>query len=109
MELSFLPSSSPQPVCGSVQLVNDSILENDESFIVVLSSSDHAAILDPITAIVNIINDDRKPLNSLAINRNVYSLTSQYDNLNTSCRSWSRICELSVQCRRGYSFFRSVC
>ena len=58
--LTFQPSFASQQVCGDIRLVNDSILEINEQFLVVLSSSDNAAVIDSNTATVTINNDDRK-------------------------------------------------
>ena len=60
MELRFRAVSATQPQCADIQLVDDSILENDETFIVILSSSDSVAMINPNTATVTISNNDGK-------------------------------------------------
>ena len=60
MELRFRVASATQPQCADIQLVDDSILENDETFLVILSSSDSVVMINPNTATVTISNDDGK-------------------------------------------------
>ena len=60
MELSFQPATATEPSCGDVQITNEDILEDDESFIVTLDSSDNAIVIDSNTATVTIRNDDSK-------------------------------------------------
>lgn len=60
MELRFGVASANQPECANILLVDDDILENDETFFVVLSSSDIAVTINPDTATVTINNDDGK-------------------------------------------------
>ncbi len=60
MELRFRVASTTQPQCADIQLVDDSIRENDETLFVMLSSSDGAVMINPSTAAVIINNDDGK-------------------------------------------------
>lgn len=60
MELSFQPATATEPSCGDVQITNEDILEVDESFIVILDSSDNAVVINSNTAAVTIRNDDSK-------------------------------------------------
>lgn len=62
MELSFRVASATQPQCADIQLEDDSVLESDETFLVILNSSDSAVLTDPNTATVTINNDDSKLL-----------------------------------------------
>jgi hypothetical protein len=60
MELRFRVASATQPHCADIQLIDDSIRENNETFFVMLNSSDGAVVINPSTAAVIIINDDGK-------------------------------------------------
>ena len=46
------------PQCQSISITDDSILENDEVFMVALSTTDQDIILSPSTTSVTIVNDD---------------------------------------------------
>ena len=46
------------PQCQSISITDDSILENDEMFVVALSTADQDVILNPSTTSVTIIDDD---------------------------------------------------
>ena len=46
------------PQCQSISITDDSILENDEEFIVAMSTTDQDIILSPSTTSVTIVNDD---------------------------------------------------
>ena len=46
------------PQCQSISITNDSILENDEVFVVALSTTDQDVILNPSTTSVTILDDD---------------------------------------------------
>lgn len=59
-ELIFLPLLANEPQCDEIRIEVDDILENIESFQVILSPSDIAVTIDPRTATVRILNDDRK-------------------------------------------------
>ena len=52
--LTFMPSSATEPQCQSVTINSDDILEVDESFLMVLSSTDRAVNSLPVQATVNI-------------------------------------------------------
>lgn len=52
--------SISQPVCADILVMNDGILENNESFLVILSSLDRAVTIATSISTVNIINDDSK-------------------------------------------------
>lgn len=56
--LSFQPATSAFPLCISINVINDLILENDEMFTVRLSSPDTDVILESQNAIVSISDDD---------------------------------------------------
>lgn len=56
----FQPVSVSQPVCVDILVADDGILENNENFLVLLSSSDRAVTITSSISNVNIINDDRK-------------------------------------------------
>lgn len=60
MELRFRVASATQPQCADIQLVDDNIRENDETFFVMLSSSDSAVMINPSAGTVTINNDDGK-------------------------------------------------
>ena len=60
MELRFRIASSTQPQCADIQLEDDTIRENDETFFVMLSSSDSEVMINPSAATVTINNDDGK-------------------------------------------------
>ena len=46
------------PQCQSISITNDSILENDEVFVVALSTMDQDVILNPSNTTVTILDDD---------------------------------------------------
>ena len=48
------------PQCHSVSITDDTILENDEVFVVALNSTDEDIILSPSTTSVTIVDDDGK-------------------------------------------------
>ena len=52
--LSFTPTSSAEPQCQTVTIDSDNILEVDESFLAVLSSTDRAVNSLPAQSTVNI-------------------------------------------------------
>lgn len=60
VELTFRPGSADVPQCDTLQLVNDNVLESDESFRVILSTADSAVVINPDTTLVTINNDDCK-------------------------------------------------
>ena len=58
-QLSYEPDGIPVQ-CVNISIVGDSILENNEFFLVNLTTEDSAVILSPSKATINIINDDSK-------------------------------------------------
>lgn len=56
--VSFQPASSTAPLCVDIIVVNDTILENDETFAVRLSSSDEDVTVESQDATVTISDDD---------------------------------------------------
>ena len=60
IELTFRPRSADVPQCNTLLLINDNVLESDESFHVILSTSDSAVMINPDTTLVTINNDDCK-------------------------------------------------
>lgn len=60
MELTFRPATSTNPQCGDIQITDEDILEDDESFSVILDSSDGTVMVSPSTATVTVRNDDGK-------------------------------------------------
>lgn len=58
MEITF--QSASQEVCTNILITEDGILESQEDFSVILSSSDRAVVTTSSTSTVTIINDDRK-------------------------------------------------
>ena len=58
--LTFQPRSADVPQCDILQLINDDILESDENFRIILSTSDSAVVINPDTTLVTINNDDCK-------------------------------------------------
>ena len=46
------------PQCQSIAITDDSILENDEIFVVSLSTTDQDVIRNPSTTFVTILDDD---------------------------------------------------
>ena len=52
--LTFSPSSAAEPQCETVTISSDDILEIDESFLIVLSSTDRAVNSLPVQSTVNI-------------------------------------------------------
>ena len=58
MELTFQPGTSSQ--CASVIVNDDSTLENNEIFLVELTTADEAVQLNPSSADITIIDNDSK-------------------------------------------------
>ena len=64
LDYSLIPESiifSPgmtEPQCQSISITDDSILENDEVFVVALSSMDEDVILNPSNTSITILDDD---------------------------------------------------
>ena len=61
-QLTFNPGSGLQRDCATITVVSDTTLEDDESFSVVLTTTDPDVIISPNTAFVTITNDDSKYL-----------------------------------------------
>ena len=61
-QLTFNPGSGLQRDCATITVGNDTILEDDESFSVVLTSTDPDVTINPNTAVVTLTNDDGKYL-----------------------------------------------
>ena len=59
-QLTFNPGSGLQRDCATITVVSDTILEDDESFSVVLTTTDPDVTIDPNTAVVTLTNDDGK-------------------------------------------------
>ena len=49
-----------QPVCADIPVEDDGILEDNENFLVILSTNDRAITITSSICNVDIINDDRK-------------------------------------------------
>ena len=58
--LMFNALNARDPQCASINITPDGILENTESFSVILQSSSLGVVLNMSSAIVNIIDDDGK-------------------------------------------------
>ena len=61
-QLTFNPGSGLQQDCATITVGSDTTLEDDESFSVVLTTTDPDVIISPNTAFVTITNDDSKYL-----------------------------------------------
>ena len=61
-QLTFNPGSGLQRDCATITVGSDTILEDDESFSVVLTSTDPDVTINPNTAVVTLTNDDGKYL-----------------------------------------------
>ena len=61
-QLTFNPGSGLQRDCATITVGSDTTLEDDESFSVVLTTTDPDVIISPNTAVVTITNDDSKYL-----------------------------------------------
>ena len=58
--LTFDPGADTLEDCATVLIENDLILEDDEIFFVVLSTTDPDVSIRPTSAIITITNDDSK-------------------------------------------------
>ena len=65
-QLTFNSGSGLQRDCATITVGSDTILEDDESFSVVLTTTDPDVTISPNTAVVTITDDDSK-LTSLVI------------------------------------------
>lgn len=61
----FQPETANQLQCTNITIINDMVLEVDEVFFVVLSSSEPRIIINPNTSIVTILDDDSTLILSL--------------------------------------------
>ena len=61
-QLTFNPGSGLQRDCATITVVSDTTLEDDESFSVVLTTTDPDVIISRNTTVVTITNDDSKYL-----------------------------------------------
>ena len=61
-QLTFNPGSGLQRDCATIAVGSDTGLEDDESFSVVLTTTDSDVIISRNTAVVTITNDDSKYL-----------------------------------------------
>ena len=61
-QLTFNSGSGLQQDCAAITVGSDTILEDDESFSVVLTTTDPDVIISRNTAVVTITNDDSKYL-----------------------------------------------
>ena len=61
-QLTFNPGSGLQRDCATITVGNNTTLEDDESFSVVLTTTDSDVIISQNTAVVTITNDDSKYL-----------------------------------------------
>lgn len=58
IEISFNNSVATQ--CQIIPVINDAILENNETFLINLNASDPDVLLENNSATITITNDDRK-------------------------------------------------
>ena len=65
-QLTFNPGSGLQRDCATITVGSDTILEDDESFSVVMTTTDPDVTISPNIAVVTITDDDSK-LTSLVI------------------------------------------
>ena len=56
--LEFTALNADQPQCIDIAITNDNVLENDENFVLQLSTEDTAVDLSPSSTTVTITNDD---------------------------------------------------
>ena len=61
-QLIFNPGNGLQRDCATITVTNDTILEDDELFSVVLTTTDPDVTISPNTAVVTLTNDDGKYL-----------------------------------------------
>lgn len=61
----FQPETANQLQCTNITIINDMVLEVDEVFFVVLSSSEPRIIINPNTSVVTILDDDSMLILSL--------------------------------------------
>ena len=61
-QLTFNPGNGFQRDCATITVGSDAILEDDESFSVVLTTTDPDVTISPNTTVVTLTNDDGKYL-----------------------------------------------
>ena len=61
-QLTFNPGNGLQRDCATIMVGSDTILEDDESFSVVLTTTDPDVTISPNTTVVTLTNDDGKYL-----------------------------------------------
>ena len=61
-QLTFIPGNGFRQNCATITVGSDTILEDDESFSVVLTTTDPDVTISPNTTVVTITNDDSKYL-----------------------------------------------
>ena len=61
-QLTFNPGNGLQRDCATITAGSDTILEDDESFSVVLTTTDPDVTISPNTTVVTVTNDDSKYL-----------------------------------------------
>ena len=61
-QLTFNPGNGLQEDCATITVMNDTILEGDENFSVVLTTTDPDVTISPNTTVVTVTNDDSKYL-----------------------------------------------
>ena len=61
-QLTFNPGNGLQRDCATITVTSDTILEDDESFSVMLTTTDPDVTISPNTAVVTLTNDDSKYL-----------------------------------------------
>ena len=61
-QLTFNPGNGLQRDCATITVGSDTILEDDESFSVALTTTDPDVTISPSTAVVTLTNDDSKYL-----------------------------------------------
>ena len=59
-QLTFNPGNGLQRDCATITVGSDTILEDDESFSVVLTTTDPDVTINPNTTVVTLTNDDSK-------------------------------------------------
>ena len=58
MQLAFQPTPNTEPQCIDVPIIGDAILENNETFFILLSTLDSDVSLSPNSSSVVIIDND---------------------------------------------------
>ena len=58
--IELTPSNINMLICVNITIIDDDIVEDEETFSCVLSSNDSAVVFSPNTSVVTIIDDDSK-------------------------------------------------